>query len=219
MAGTGIDGAAAQPVTTRDFQLADIKDRLAEIAAERATIFQTIAGLETSIAATPGNETVLNSLQRDHQNVQAQYDSAVARLAEASTGQQIELLLKGERLSLIERAVPPQTAQGPSRKVLLAGSAFAAFMLGLLAIIAPEFLNRRIRRPAELTSRLQIVPFITVPYVRRKARAWTGPALGFSMVVACLTLLLATQNNPVPLNDLVNNAAATFASAVPRIQP
>ncbi|WP_354063669.1 Wzz/FepE/Etk N-terminal domain-containing protein [Devosia sp. 2618] len=218
MAGTGADDASGKPITSRDFQIDDIKDRLAEIASERASIVQTVADLDTSIAATPANETVLNALQRDHQNVQAQYDSAVARLAEASTGQQIELLLKGERLSLIERAVPPQTAQGPSKKVLLAGSAIAALLLGLLAVIAPEFLNRRIRRPAELTSRLQIVPFITVPYIEAKGRNWAGPALGLG-VVAALTLLMATQNNAVPLSELNSMSMASFASAVPRIQP
>jgi succinoglycan biosynthesis transport protein ExoP len=170
----------AQSMTTQGTEIFDIRERLDEIANERAQINAALTLLNSSIAATPGIETTLNSLEREHQNLQAQYDSTVARLAEASTGQQIELLLKGERLSLIESAVPPQKSQGPGQKTLLIGSALAALALALVAVIIPELLNRRIRRPAELISRLQIVPYITVPYVERRVRPteWIGRALG-----------------------------------------
>lgn len=166
----GVQGTNNAPVTTQNAEMFDIRKRLAQILSERTAIEKTLVGLAASIAATPSNETVLNSLQRDHQNLQAQYDSAVARLAEASTGQQIELLLKGERLSLIESAVPPQKAQGPSQRIFLLISAMASMLLGLGAILIPELLNRHIRRPAELISRLQIVPYITLPYVERRSR-------------------------------------------------
>lgn len=205
-----------QPRSTRDFELADIKDRIAAIAEERAAINQTISDLARSIAATPGNETMLNSLQRDHQNLQAQYDAAIARLAEASTGQQIELLFKGERLSLIESAVPPQAPEGPGRKTLLLVSALVALLAGLAAIIAPELLNRRIRRPSELVTRLQIVPLLTVPYIEKKAPAPARLAMKLSMIILAVPLLLlAAVTYIAPFEDLVSQARASLAAAVP----
>ena len=184
-------GGSGAPLSARDSEAADIVDRLAAIAAERISIAQTSTALTTSINATPGNETALNSMLRDHQNLQAQYDAAIARLAEASTGQQIELLLKGERLSLIESAEPPQAPQGPKQKLLLAASGLAGLLLGLAVIIAPEFLNRRIRRPAELVNRLQITPFITVPFIEHRTERSYRLAAGlgsFTLIPAVLAL-------------------------------
>lgn len=198
------------PPNSRDMQLADIKERIAAIGEERTAINRAIADLASSIAATPSNETMLNSLQRDHQNLQAQYDAAIARLADASTGQQIELLLKGEKLSLIETAVPPQVRQGPGQKMLILASLGAALLAGLATIFAPEVLNRRIRRPDELVSQLQIVPYITVPYIDRHFRRMRWAAAG--MGVAAPLLLVAYLNDAAPRNELSSLALASLDS-------
>lgn len=197
--------ATAGPLTSRDVEIADIQDRLTTIAAERSSIEKTSADLVTSINQTPANEISLNSMLRDHQNLQAQYDAAIARLAEASTGQQIELLLKGERLSLIESAEPPQTPQGPRQRVLLLASGLAGLLVGLAAVIVPELLNRRIRRPSELIDSLQIVPFITVPFIEPPARRRSRFAIGLGAVVAVPALLFVMNGT---LNPAHNNLAA-----------
>lgn len=207
---TGTD----KPQNARDFQLSDINSRLTAIADERKAINQSIADLDASIAATPSNETVLNSLTRDHQNIQAQYDTAVGRLAEASTGQQIELLLKGERLSLIESAIPPQRPTGPNSKVLMAIVGVLALLLGLAATIIPELLNRRIRRPAELVSRLQIMPYITIPYVERTSLRRSGPMPRLSSGFAGATFLLAVQGYFVGVKDFIGQARSNVTSAL-----
>ena len=170
------EGEAVDTSNPQSSEMFDIRERLDEIADERTQINAMLTQIQASITATPGIETTLNSLERDHQNLQAQYDATVARLAEASTGQQIELMLKGERLSLIESAVAPQKSQGPGQRMLLLASVIAALGLALASVVIPEFLNRRIRRPAELVSRLGIAPYITVPYVKRPAlgREWVN---------------------------------------------
>ncbi|MGV8854190.1 MAG: GumC family protein [Devosia sp.] len=207
-------GQAAAPRSARDIELADIADRLASITAERASIEKSIKALDTSIAETPGNETRLNSLQRDHQNMQAQYDAAVGRLAEASTGQQIELLLKGEKLSLIENAVPPQTPLGPKQKVLLLASLAMAMLTGLLAVIAPELVNRRIRRPDDLIGRLQIVPFVTVPYIERTMFGPARRAIRLGMLIIIPALLLALGTIVAPINIELGSASTHLTAAI-----
>ncbi|MEQ1955489.1 lipopolysaccharide biosynthesis protein [Mesorhizobium sp. CN2-181] len=148
-----------------DLQLADIDERLQFIAQSQVSIRESIAKLGQTIAATPANETTLNALERNRENIQSQYNTAVERLAEASTGQQIEALSKGVRFSILEPAVPPQDAIRPSRK-RIAGLGVAGGLgmgFGLIALL--EILNKTIRRPADLMNKLQIQPLATIPYI------------------------------------------------------
>ena len=66
---------------------------------------------KTSIEATPGNAITLDTLERDYANIRIQYDQAVANKARAETGDIIEALCKGQRISVIEQAVVPQDAE------------------------------------------------------------------------------------------------------------
>src|SRR5262245_13283457 len=68
-----------------DIQLAEIDGRLSYIDDDKAVITKSLAELQESILATPANEVVLNALERNYKNTQIQYDTAVAKLAEAST--------------------------------------------------------------------------------------------------------------------------------------
>ncbi|MDF2797826.1 MAG: lipopolysaccharide biosynthesis protein [Devosia sp.] len=220
LAGAGSQPGTDRPASTRQFQIADITDRLAAIAAEREQVQRRIADLSASIARTPSNETRLNSLQRDHQNLQAQYDLAVGRLAEASTGKQIELLLKGERLSLIESAVPPRNFQGFGTRMLLFASIIGGIVAGLVAVILPEFFNRRIRRPAELTSRLQIVPYITVPYIERRVFDRQRLAMSIAAALTIPVLLLVAENYLSPVKNIIGvPPQVAAASPLPGVQP
>ncbi|WP_112662164.1 GumC family protein [Microvirga flavescens] len=162
----GSEGTTGKAVPTElDLQIADIDRRLALIAEERSTLSQSLTDLNQSIAATPANETALNALERQHQNVQTQYNMAVARLGDASTGQRIEQRAKGERLSVLELATPPQRPIGPKRLAIAGGSVIGGLVLGLAFIVLLEITNKGIRRPAELIETLDIEPLATIPYI------------------------------------------------------
>jgi succinoglycan biosynthesis transport protein ExoP len=148
-----------------DMQLADTDQRIDMIAKEKGAIEQSLSELAKSISATPGNEATLNALERQYQNVQSQYNVASSKLAEASTGERIETRSKGERLSILELAAPPQRAIGPKRFAIAAGSAVAGLVLALGFVILLEFLNKSIRRPIELIEALEIEPLATIPYI------------------------------------------------------
>ena len=66
----------------------------------------------------------LEALQRDYANARAQYDQAEANRARAETGDMIEALAKGQRISVIEQAIAPQAPESPNRPIVaLAGLA------------------------------------------------------------------------------------------------
>ncbi len=119
-----------------------------------------------SIEATPGNAITLSTLERDYANVRTQYDQAVANKARAETGDVIEALSKGQRISIIEQAVVPRDPERPNRALIAAGGVGGGMMLGLGMVLLLELRNAGIRRPVDLTTRLGIAPFATLPYYR-----------------------------------------------------
>jgi len=148
-----------------DLQLADIDERLQFLTNEKASIRKNLDHLAETISATPTNETALNSLVRARDNTQLQYNTAVAKLAEASAGEQIELHSKGGRLAVVERAVPPADAVSPRRAFIAGLGLVGGAGLGLGIILLMELLNKTIRRPSELAAIIPGQPFATLPYI------------------------------------------------------
>lgn len=160
----GVDAATptGDGVSPLDLQLADIDDRLRSISVERDALQRNDAQLSTSIAATPGVEAALNSLEREHDNAQTLYNAAVARRAEALASQQVESRLKGDRLTLMESALPPERPVGPKRFQFALG-VLAVALLAALSVLGLEFLKPGVRRAAEIEQKLGIEVLAVVP--------------------------------------------------------
>jgi polysaccharide chain length determinant protein (PEP-CTERM system associated) len=158
-----------KPLSELDLQLSDIDDRLQYIDQVKPALTQSIADLSKTITATPRNATLLNAFERTRDNIQTQYNAAVASLAEASTGQQIEMRSQGVRLSILEPATPPETRLKPNRRRIVGVGLLGAVGLGLALVVLLEMLNKTIRRPIELTKALELQPLATIPYIRAPA--------------------------------------------------
>ncbi|MGO4440703.1 GumC family protein [Rhizobium sp. RAF56] len=159
-----------KPVTLLDMQLADIDERLQLIARERSTIVKNVADLTKSIEATPAVETVMNALERTRTNLQTQYNTAIAKRAEASIGKQVEANSDGERFSLLESATPPEKKISPKRWRIVGMGAAAGVALGLGFALLLEMLNKTIRRSSEVTQVLQTQLLATIPYIDEPRR-------------------------------------------------
>lgn len=162
----GADGSPAQPTSELDVELAPIDARLKFIQQDKDTIQATLDDLSKSLQATPANEMVLAGLQRELDNLQTQYNAAVTNTGQAQTGERIEVLSKGQRFSLIDEPTLPTGPAKPKRRLIAAAGMIGGIGAGLAFILLMEMLNRSIRRPVELTGKLGIQPFATVPYIR-----------------------------------------------------
>ncbi|MBB5723649.1 uncharacterized protein involved in exopolysaccharide biosynthesis [Loktanella ponticola] len=189
---------AGVPLSPFEIQIADFDGQLAFLAAQKSTINATMEALRLSIEATPGNAITLDTLQRDYANLRAQYDQAVANRARAETGDTIEALAKGQRISVIEQAVPPRAPDRPNRTVVAAAGVGMGTLAGFALIVVLELMNTAIRRPIDLTSKLGITPFGTVPLirtrweiVRRQTIIFAGFAVAIVMIPALLWLIHA----------------------------
>ncbi len=151
--------------TGYDLQLADITERLDAIARERAGLILSIADLTRSVNATPSTDTELNAIERTVANVQTQYNIAIAKRAEASLGNQMEVRSDGGRFSMLEAATPPETATKSLRRVIAGFGVIAGVALSVCFVVLMEVLNKTIRRPSELASLLQHQPLAVIPYI------------------------------------------------------
>lgn len=185
-------GRAESARTLLDLQLSEIDRRIAFIDEQMEATRAELAELEKAIEKTPGVAIALEGLMRDYENVQAQYNGAIQRLSLASTGERIELSSKGQRISVIENAVTPTKPVSPNRPKIIAAGLAAALAAGLGVVVLLEFINRSVRRGADLTKSLGISPIGVIPYrrtvreavIRRALIAGATIAVGIGVPVA-----------------------------------
>jgi uncharacterized protein involved in exopolysaccharide biosynthesis len=213
--------AAAQagpaPLSPYELQLADIDSQLTFIAEQKAEVGDTLAELAASIEATPGNAIALETLQRDYAAVQAQYAQAVQNRAQAETGDLIETLAKGQRISIIEQAVAPRAPDRPNRLLIAGAGIGGGIAAGAGLILLLEVLNRAIRRPVDLTRKLGITPFATLPYLRtRRERRFRRLAIALALLAVVGGIpagLWAIDTYYMPLDVAINRGIAKLGLA------
>lgn len=203
----GDDGA---PLSAYEVQLADIDGQLAMLQNQRGLITAQMDDLRTTISATPGNAITLDTLERDYENLRVQYDQAVANRARAETGDTIEALAKGQRISVIEQAVAPRAPEAPNRTMLAAAGVGAGAFLGLAIIVLLEVFNTAIRRPVDLTNKLGITPFGTVPLIRTRWEILRRQTIIFGSFAVALIVLPAAlwlvHTQVMPLDIAIERA-------------
>ncbi len=202
---TGADG---RQLTAYELQLADLDGQLSFIADRRTRLEAQMEDLQRTIAATPGNANALATMERSYANVQAQYNQTVADRARAETGDMIETLSKGQRISVIEQAVAPREPDSPNRPLLAGAGLGGGVALGLAFIVLLELLNSAIRRPVDLVNGLGIAPFATIPLIRSRGQVLRRRliiALAFILVLVVLPAALWWVHSQIlPLDLLID---------------
>ncbi len=203
--------AGAGTLSSFEVQMLDIDGQISYLAEQKGVIEADLAAIEASIEATPGNSIRLGALQSDFDNLRVQYDQAVASLADARMGDRIEITDRGQRITVIEPAVPPAFRSEPNRKLVAATGFGSGVMLSAALLFLAELLNRTIRRPAELVRALGIAPFGTIPYIESRSetrRQRLRLAGGILTVVIGLPLMLyAVHVYIMPMDAILAIAA------------
>lgn len=172
--------------STLDLQLAQLDSQIATLEDQRVVTDENLNKVTLTIDQTPANAITLAELQRDHDNIQGQYNTAVARLAEASTGERIEVTSQGQRISVIEYPVAPSAPTKPDRMMIAGGGTVFGIGLGLGLVILLELLNRSARRPEDLINKLDVWPIATIPYVRSPGEVATQRVVWAVIILAIL---------------------------------
>ncbi len=154
--------------TLYELQVAELDSKLASLTDQKQRTEVELDKLEDAIARTSANAIALEALERDYTNIQDQYNQASARLATASTGERIELLSRGQRVTVVEQPSVPTEPTKPNRLKLGAAGVGAGILAGAALIALLEMLNTSARRPIDLVNGLGITPLATVPYLRTR---------------------------------------------------
>jgi protein tyrosine kinase modulator len=190
-------------------------DAVGQLKAQRADLEKKAAALNDSILKTPQVEVELNALNRDYANLQAEYQQAQAKLADATTGERLEEDRQAERFEVLEQATVPDAPVKPNRpRIILAGS-FGSLAVGAGIVILAEVLDTSIRSVADLEKRLQLRPIGVIPYVitsseRRRHRWRFGVLLVLIIAAACAALALV-HFYYLPLDLIVEKLSQRFS--------
>lgn len=207
--GGSVDGTGQQ-LSAYEIQLADMDGQIAYLEEQKTQVQSVIDTLQSSIEATPSNAVVLETMQRDYDNVRSQYNEAVAKKARAETGDTIEAMARGQRISVIEQAVAPREPSRPNRPAIAAGGVMGGLALGLGLVALLEVLQGSIRRPADLTSALGITPFATLPYIvtqgERRWKLMVRLAILVFVLILVAGILWAIDTYYQPLDLLLEQA-------------
>ena len=199
-----------------EIQLSEIDDQISTLEVQRNSVIAELDSLTKSIEQTAGNAIVLEGLEREYSIVEAQYNAAVARLSAAATGERIEVLSKGERISVVEQPSVPSEPTSPKRRLIAMGGGMLGVGIASALVVLLELLNQTIRRPADLSQRFGITPLGVLPIVRSPGdRLIKGSVVLAVVLIAVIGLpvaLFMVHTYYLPLDLIVANIIEGFGS-------
>lgn len=170
-----------------NIQLAELESRANVLEEQKEDIQTRLEGLEKSINETPEVSISLEEMQRKYDSLQAQYNQAEDRLAQARTGERIETRSRGQRISVIEQPAVPSQPTKPNRVLIAGGGTAFGILAGIGLILLIELLNNTPRRPEDLVKRFNITPLTTLPYVRTRRQLFTQRSIKVLIMLVILT--------------------------------
>ncbi|QCO56117.1 hypothetical protein EOK75_10480 [Pseudorhodobacter turbinis] len=112
-------------------------------------------------------DRTLAEFDRDLDQLQAQYEVATRRSADAETAAKLQNGDQGETFTLLEAAIEPDyPISGGKRKLVLVG-AFASLIIGLIVAFVLEHLRPVLRTQRQLERELDLRPIIAIPELRK----------------------------------------------------
>jgi uncharacterized protein involved in exopolysaccharide biosynthesis len=192
----------ARRVAIYDAQLQVLDAQIATLDEERERV-------ERSILDTPSVEMQINTLRRKYDDLEAEYQSAQAKLAQAIIGERLETRQQAERFEVIEQPTVPEEPQSPNRLKIVAAGVVAGFGAGggLAALL--ELMSRIVRRPEDLET-IEIEPLGVIPYIEtagERLRRWSIRLMAFLLVFGGVSAgLWAAHTRYLPLDVIAQKA-------------
>lgn len=177
-----------------------------QLQAERAELEKQADELSQSILKTPLVQVQLNSMDRDYENLQAEYRQAQAKLENAQTGERLEQDRQAERFEVIEQAIVPDAPTSPDRPKFVAAGVAGGFAFGIGLLVLRHMLDRSVYSAADIERALQFRPIVTIPYIvtprERRGKRWRLVIVILALAALVVGVLVAVDIYYLPL-DLV----------------
>ena len=205
-----LDASGGGTLSAFEVQMLDIDGQIEFLAEQKTMIEKDLEVIDASIEATPGNSLRLAELYSDYETLRVQYEQAVTSLSEARMGDRIEITDRGQRITVIEKAIPPTRRAEPNRKAITVAAFGAGVILSGAFLFLMEILNQTIRRPAELARTLGAPAFGIIAYIERgsdpRRRAVTFWTIVSILLINIPLVLLVVHLYVTPLGNLLSPA-------------
>ena len=110
----------------------------------------------------------VDALEQKAQGLRDQYAGIATKLQSAQVSSRMESENKGERLSVADPPVVPDTPSWPNRPVVIVGGVFAGLAIGLGLSLLVELLFRPVRGTESLRHATGRPPLVVIPLLDRK---------------------------------------------------
>lgn len=184
---TGEIDDGTEQATLLDITLAQIDSQIETLVINIKEANDELDRINLSINRTAPNQIALESLDRDYDNLQKQYNQAVNLRNQAQIRERAELGNKGQRIAVIENASVPSAPSSPNRPLVVAAGIGAGLMLSGLLFMLLEMLNNSVRRPSEIINRLGITPLASIPYMESRRSKWMRRSFQIASFLIVLT--------------------------------
>lgn len=176
-------------------QLSATVNELASLDVEVNKLKAQLAKYQDDLSLSPKVEQEYRELARDYDNTRLKYAELRSKQAEAGTAQNLEADRKGERFTLIDPPLPPETPVSPNRKLIFVGGLFMSGLLaaGLLWLL--ENFDTSVRGRLDLMQLTGIPPLALVPHIetdseQRNHRLRIRFAFGGAMASLCIAVVM-----------------------------
>jgi len=146
----------------------EVERQMTLLMQQRDLILAGISTTEAAIDAAPTVERELGALNRQLEQLVAEFTVLTTRRTEAATTQRLENQDEAARFEVLETAIAPEYPISTSRRNVAIAGGIAVLGLALGLALALEVLNPVIRTAAQLEKELGVQPVIVVPYLRSR---------------------------------------------------
>jgi uncharacterized protein involved in exopolysaccharide biosynthesis/Mrp family chromosome partitioning ATPase len=144
--------------------------KLREIAAKFKVYNEHLAGQESRFTELSEASLKIADLERRKEMEDGEYRLLESNLKKARVDRTLDPS-RMPNIRVVQEPSPPVKTFSETVKKLILGLAGGGFALGIgLAFLIELVIDRRIKRPAEIESRLQLPLMLSIPYVRPKNR-------------------------------------------------
>lgn len=138
-----------------------VKNRAAEI----ARLEKQLNLLRVQVEATPRVAEQLDSLERQHRQLNENLRDYNNRRLEAEVQTNLERRQLGEQFRVIEPAFPPSTWSSPNRQVIIVAAFLIGFSLGVAAAVVSETSDSSLHASPELQREFGVPVLASIPNI------------------------------------------------------
>jgi polysaccharide biosynthesis transport protein len=156
------------PLDQIDQQIAFNNSQVAALRAAKAQEMAQMTSARTAQSRAPLIQTQIADLQGTLSGLSEQYKDVSSKLLAARAGARAEDEQMGEKLSVVDPPVVPDTPVWPDRLLISAMGIGGGLALGLLLALAIEIILKPIRDPGALSALVGSAPLAMIPVISER---------------------------------------------------